>query len=333
MAVLRTGAAIWRIISGVTPILSIIIVSYNTKSLTAQTIESIFDSCLNDSSLCESIEIIVVDNASTDGSVEYLSQVYSDKIVLIANPTNAGFAAANNLGISHANGENFLLLNSDTIIQSGTLRRILDVLESDVAYGILSVKLLNPDGSYQPQGGALPTLPTLAAWWLWPLPGQLPGIASYQEERDLGEGKTIVQTGWVGGTAMILRKTTFTAIGGLDEAIFMYAEDVEYCLRASKSGIKVGVIPDCSIVHIGSASSSSDRARIGEIIGLRYLLEKHSSMHEALLFRGILVLGAVLRYLLFGILGGNIKARRMASEWIHVATAPSLQAVIHERQT
>lgn len=292
--------------------LSVIIISYNTKKLTAEAVSSVLSQ-----KEVDTLEVIVVDNNSSDGSVTYLKEKFGSKITVIAQSTNDGFAQANNVGISRAKGEYLLLLNSDTVVRSGALRLLLDAATSNPSYGVLSPRLLYKDLSYQPQGGQLPTLVTIAAWWLWPLPGVIPGISPYQNLEDpLRTGDAIYKTGWVAGTAMLLSRKVIETVGTLDENIFMYAEDVDYCLRVAKAGFLVGVVTRASVIHYGSASGSSHLSKVGEIKGLRYVLSKSHSRLHAVLIDAIFVTGALLRYLLFGILKGDNQSRKLYSDII-----------------
>ncbi|MBP9700217.1 glycosyltransferase family 2 protein [Candidatus Woesebacteria bacterium] len=288
-------------------LVSVIIISYNTKKLTADAINAVLAQ-----KGVENVEIILVDNNSTDGTVAYLKEKFKSKIIMIAQSTNHGFAQANNVGISKASGKYLLLLNSDTLMLPGALLRFLDVANANPDFGILSPRLLNPDHTYQPQGGQLPTLLNIAAWWLWPLPGLFPGILPYQNLQDPANGtQPIMKTGWVAGTAMLLQRAVVEKIGNLDEHIFMYAEDVDYCVRANRAGFRVGIVWDAEVLHYGSASGSSHHSKVGEIKGLRYVLSKtHSTLH-LLLVDLIFVIGALLRYLLFGILKGDTSSRKL----------------------
>lgn len=287
--------------------LSVIIISYNTKQLTADAIHSVL--AQKD---IDPVEIIVVDNNSSDGSVAFLKEKFKSKITVIAQSTNHGFSQANNVGISTATGKYLLLLNSDTVTLPGALHQLLIAADSNPQYGILSPRLLNPNHTYQPQGGQLPTLLNIAAWWLWPLPGVFPGIEPYQNSIDPSRGsERIMETGWVGGTAMLLRREVVEKIGILDERIFMYAEDVDYCLRSRNAGFRIGIVSTASVMHYGSASGGSHHSKLGEIKGLRYVLSKSHSRLECLLLDAIFVIGALLRYLLFGILKGDTKSREL----------------------
>lgn len=296
----------------VRPLLSVIIVSFNTKKLTTQAITSLFSASKKRHDI--PLEIIVIDNNSSDGTVAALKKDFGSLIHIIANADNKGFAGANNQGFHQAKGEFFLLLNSDTIVDE-SLFVLVDALKSDKTLGIVSGKLLNSDGSYQPQGGQLPTLLTITAWWLWPLPGKLPGIGAYQDTSSLTG--SIVERGWVGGTAMLVRRSLYESIGGLDEGIFMYGEDVEYCYRAHLAGYGVALLPSSQILHYQSASSGKENALLGEIHGLLYIFAKHHSPLSLSILRLILVWGSLSRYLLFGILEHNSAKSKLYMKVLH----------------
>ena len=155
--------------------LTIIIVSYNTKKLTLQTIETAWQEAQSSPTLAKRTEIIVVDNDSKDGTVKTVRDTFKSKnISVISNKHNKGFASANNQGIKKAKGKYIILLNSDTITQKGGLNTLVETFErfplddttSTLAseqdlidkLGILTPTLLNPDGTLQPQGGDLPNL-------------------------------------------------------------------------------------------------------------------------------------------------------------------------------
>lgn len=289
---------------------SIIIVSYNTKKLTTQTVASALGTG----------EIIVVDNDSHDGSPEYLHNVFGNKIKVIKRYTNGGFAKANNEGIQSSTGEYILLLNSDTIVRDDAVTKMAEALDENPNFGLISCRLLNEDGSYQPQGGALPTLANIMAWWLWPLPGNIPGIRAYQNMQEVlrysgdtrrTHGDLIFKAGWIGGTAMMIRRDLIEKVGYLDEKIFMYAEDIDLCIRAQKAGYLVGILASSEITHLGSKSAGSHNALIGEVKGLQYLWKKHFPAWQGFILAVVLMKGAMLRYLLFGILGGDRKARTL----------------------
>ncbi len=309
--------------------LSVIIVSFNTSKLTLQSIEAVLAELLSEDSLRDQSEIIVVDNHSIDGSVGALKKIvnsYSSKInfQLILNSENRGFASANNLAIKQARGHFIFLLNSDTILQQGCLSKMIRTL---IKYpvnnltsalsshkgqldrlGILAATLLNPDGSIQHQGGRLPNLLTVTSQMLFlddlPFIGKL--FPSSQETgraaRSLitTDDGQVRQKGWVGGTAIMIRREVINEVGLLDENIFMYGEDMEYCLRSHHKHWDIAIDPNAKVIHLGSASSSSHQALLGEIKTYLYIWAKHMPHWQRRFLKLILWMGINLRLLIFG---------------------------------
>ncbi len=291
--------------------LSIIIVSYNTSTLTLQTVNSIFFSLEKEehSFLRKAdVDVIVVDNHSVDGSIAALEKEFGTHIRILKNDENVGFARANNQGVKEACGQFVMLLNSDTVVHPGTLDTMVKTLQERQDVGIVAASLHNLDGTYQAQGGALPTLVNAAAWWLWPLPGIAPFISPYQDSRE-PISDHFWERGWVGGTAMMLRKDLYENVGGLDENIFMYAEDIDLCFQVHEKKLKILISLAAWVTHIGNASGSSTHARLGEIRGLLYVFSKHKPQWQGILLSLVLVVGSCQRYLLFGILRMNREAR------------------------
>lgn len=290
--------------------LSVVIVSYNTRDLTSHAIDSVF-------STYKEVEVVVVDNNSHDDSVSHLKKKFGNKIRVIENKDNVGFARANNQGAHKATGEYILLLNSDTVVHPGALSSLVSNLESHPDVGILAANLRNPDGTYQPQGGSLPTLFNVKLWWLWPFPGNFPGVASYQDAKP-PQSKELLCRGWVGGTALAMKRELYIRVGGLDEEIFMYAEDVDLCIRITALKLHVAIDGNAWVTHFGMASGSSSKATLGEIKGLIYLFQKYKTSGEVFFLRGILLLGSLLRYVLFGILKGSSESRRLYSQAVAI---------------
>ena len=258
-------------------------------------------------------EIIVVDNNSRDDSVEMLEnlkfKIENLKLKIIVNNDNLGFAKANNQGIKIAEGKYILLLNSDTIVKDRALEKMVSFLEKRKEFAILGPKLLNADGTPQPSLGKFPTLPVAAAMLFLEhfLPASLLRVRwSPKNER---EGD------WVMGAALLLRREVYEKIGGLDENIFMYMEEVEWCFRAKKAGFRVYFYPQAEIIHLGRGSSKSGKKEpILQIFrGLIYFYEKHqpSWKKEILLF--LLKLKANLSFFL-GILTDNSYLKKTYGE-------------------
>lgn len=273
--------------------LSIIIVNYKTKAITGDCLKTIKRS---KDSLKK--EVIVIDNGSEDGSIEYLRKHFP-WAKIVDGRGNLGFARGNNLGAAKAKGKYLWLLNSDTLVKKTTIQTLFDYAEKHEAQ-IASCRLLNKDGSIQPQGGGLPWLWRLACWMLFiddlPLIGKM--IKPYHEN-DLNWFKIDQLTGWLAGTALWVKRDLYKKLNGLDKNIFMYAEDVDLCLRASKQGVAVHYFAKPAITHLGQASGSSRGAILGEYKGLIYLYQKHFGPLKTAILRVLLKLGALLRKAIF----------------------------------
>lgn len=299
--------------------LSIVIVSFNTQELLADCIGSIKEHTKG-----VDYEILIVDNGSQDGSVEWLKE--EKGIEAILNKGNLGFAGANNQGIKKATGRYILLLNSDTELKENSLAKMIRWMDEHPGVGIATCKLLNPDGSTQANGGSFPTLLRVFLWGTFlddiPLISRL--LGSYHPHPHIGEKDSREhQQDWVSGAVFLIRKEVVKDLGGLEEEFFMYAEDVEYCLRAKKGGWEVWYIPQTSIVHIGSASSKGNSVKfsgkslgkekgiLGEFDGLKRFHKKYYPSWQYPLLVMVLKLAAFLRILVFGILGRQKQAWRI----------------------
>lgn len=273
--------------------LSIIIINYKTRRVTADCLNSIKRSTDKVDK-----EVIVVDNGSADGSAEYLRQKFPRFKVYDAG-ANLGFARGNNFGFKRSSGKYVWLLNSDTLLKKTTIQKLYHAaLSHDSA--IASCRLLNQDGSLQPQGGYLPDLWRLKAWMLFiddlPIISRL--FPAYHVNRT-SYFKKNRHPGWLAGTALLIRRDVYQKLHGLDEKIFMYAEDVEFCLRAAKLGIKPDYFTAPALTHLGQASGSSRGAILGEYKGLTYIYKKHFPKTQQIILKILLKLGAALRVIIF----------------------------------
>lgn len=276
--------------------LSIIIVSYNTKKVLEDCLQTIAAS--NDTL---KKEVIVVDNASSDGSLEMVKNKFS-QYKAIASGANIGFARANNLGVKQAQGDYVWLLNSDTLLQPDTITQLMELVKKNRSQ-IASCRLLNKDGTIQPQGGFLPALGRLAAWMLFI--DDLPIIKLFfkpYHQNLISFFQQNQHPGWLAGTALLVKRRLYNQLHGLDKDIFMYAEDVEFCLRAAKKGVRLDYFAAPQLTHLGQASGSSRRAVLGEYEGLKYIYQKHQAKWEYPFLRLLLKIGALLRIIIFGII-------------------------------
>ncbi len=276
---------------------SVIIVSYNTCADTLRAIESVYKHTKR------SVEVIVVDNNSSDNSVKEIKKKFP-KVLLLAQKENGGFSKANNIGAKEAKGSYLLFLSSDALLSAHALNMLIETLEKDSSVGACSGMLLNSDGSIQPQGGALPTLLNICLWMFFidDIPIITTLFISYQQ-RALEFFQKKRTTGWIGGTALCIEKDFFNAIGGWDEKIFLYGEDTELCLRIHNEKKRIMIVPAAKITHLQNKSTGSSKsALVGEILGLVYIFKKHKSKTSVAMLQWILRIGIWLRIILFGIL-------------------------------
>ncbi len=298
--------------------LSIIIVNFNTKKITRECIESLIKTTKN-----ISYEIIVVDNASDDGSVEALNKLKTrnSNLGLILNKKNLGFGKGNNQGLKVAKGRYLLLLNTDTMFSSNVLGEMVSWMDNHEMVGAASCALKNRDGSLQGTGGYFPHLFKIFAWMFFlediplldrlirpfhPMHGQSP---FYKGE---GQFKTAHEKDWLTGAFFLIRKEVVDEIGYIAEDYFMYTEEVDYCYRIKQKGWKIWYLPKWSIVHYGGASSTAEFPILSEYKGIKIFYKKHKPSWQTPVLRMFLKSGAFLRIILFGILKGKEAAKTYA---------------------
>jgi GT2 family glycosyltransferase len=254
--------------------LSVVIVSWNTRELLRGCLWSVV-SCQSSSSMmpktdnCKlKTEIIIVDNASTDGSAAMIRAEFP-ATTLIVNTENVGFARANNQGIRASSGRYVVLLNSDTVVPPGALAALVAFMDAHPAAGAVGPRLLRPDGAPQPYAfGGDPTLGYLLRR----------GINRLLLRRPLHDWTTdAVQTvDWVSGACLMVRREAIDQAGLLDENIFMYFEDNDWCLRIRQAGWQVYYDPQVAITHIGGQSvARNPAARRAYRASLRYFYARH----------------------------------------------------------
>jgi len=286
--------------------LSVVIVNYNSGKMLAKCISHLQKSnyFLKNK---EKAEIIVIDNASKDESIEILHKKYP-RTKIIRNSENSGFAKANNQGIRQALGKYVLLLNTDAFIREDSLNVLIDELVKNDQTGVVGCKLLNSDGSLQQSLGYFPSLIKIFLWMFFL--DDIKFINRFLKPYHLKEEGFYLKRrhiDWVSGACMIVRRNSINKAGFLDENLFMYVEEVEWCFRIKKKGYDVLYTPLTEVKHLKGRSSieKSTAGLADEFIGIKYLYKKHSSKIQLILVRVILKAGALLRMLIFGIIAHN----------------------------
>ncbi len=306
---------------------SVIVLSYNVKDLLRACVDSIVK-------FSEGVdyELIIVDNASTDGSRELLREMQDAgfrtqegrklDLKIIFSKENLGYARGNNLGIRQAKGEYILILNPDTLFLENTLLVMKKWMDEHDDVAVSSCQLLDFEYKISPTGGYFPTLPRIFFWafFLDDLPVITKLVRSYHPHvssfwgaqrvqnllgtgRDSGHGRNDgVYAGeffpdWVTGAFFMVRRKAMDKVGLLDEKMFLYGEELEWCLRFKAAGWKVGYTPITKIVHLERRSSGGlpRNAVLGEFKGLRYIYGKHFAGWQQIILGGLLDLAAALR--------------------------------------
>ena len=231
------------------PDLTIAVVSWNTRDLLAACLRS-----LPVGAPAHPIEVVVVDNASTDGSAAMVRASFP-AVRVIDTGSNIGFAPACNRAWPEARGRYFMLLNPDTEVRPGALDRLIGFMDAHPRAGLAGARLVDPGGTPQHSAQAVPSvgLTLLEAARVHKL---LPRAA--RARRLLGAYWTCdrsVEVGWTWGTALVARREAVVEAGPLDESFAMYGEDLEWCLRMRARGWQVWHCAEAEVVHHGGASS------------------------------------------------------------------------------
>ncbi|MBK9249479.1 MAG: glycosyltransferase family 2 protein [Ignavibacteria bacterium] len=240
------------------PQLTIIIVNYNVRDFLLQCLRSIERAATH-----SDVEIIVVDNHSSDGSSEYIKPLFP-LVQWIDLPENVGFGKGNNIGISHAQGEYTLLLNPDTILSDDTLDTMLAYMNSHPEVGISGCKVLNADGTFQVQcrrGFPTPWVSFCKLFGLQNLFPSSPIFAQYNQTFRSENEEYYVDA--LIGAFMFCRTSMLQSLHGFDEDFFMYGEDLDLCFRASMEGWKTSFYPATSIIHF--KGESTRRSSMNEV--------------------------------------------------------------------
>jgi GT2 family glycosyltransferase len=292
---------------------TIIIVSYNTRELTVDCIQSV----VRQTSFIR-YEIIVVDNVSADGSAEAIRTNFPD-IKLICSPENLGFARANNLAAKYARGRRLLLLNPDTVILDHAIDRLHDFARSNPRSRIWGGRTVFADGSLNP-----------ASCWrrmtLWSLfcnatgLNSLKGSSLFNSEGYGGWNRDSVRAvDIVSGCFFLIDKDLWEELHGLDPVFFMYGEEADLCHRARQFGVRPMITPSATIIHYGGASETDKTdQRIKVLASKVTLIRRHWSAPLAFAGQLLFLLSALMRLAIYGPLAalmGRPDLRRNAQTW------------------
>ncbi|MHB1270925.1 MAG: glycosyltransferase family 2 protein [Thermoleophilia bacterium] len=284
--------------------LSIIIINWNTRELLRECLEH-----LQRGTRGAVFEVIVVDNGSTDGSADLVSELFPD-YKLIRNIENRGFASANNQAIRESKGAFIALVNTDTMVSPGSLAAMTNYLKkySDVAAA--GCQLVDGSGRRQISGGIAPSIKAAVSQTLF-LPsisfGRIPGIfvSGYDSRR-------VLSVDWLCAACMVVRRHAIDQVGKLNEEYFMYAEDMEWGLRMRAGGWKMHILPWIKVTHYGGASSATpDKIQTLWLDGICRVARKYQNREH---------------YIAFGVILSFAYAVRSAGLWMLAGVSRSKKA-------
>ncbi|NJN98102.1 MAG: glycosyltransferase family 2 protein [Anaerolineales bacterium] len=287
------------------PDISIIIINWNTRDLLAECLESLYKTISG-----TSFDIWVVDNASTDDSVEMV-QTRFPSVQLILNRDNVGFARANNQAMIASQGRTMLLFNSDAVATPGAVAALMQIIEAHPQAGIVGAHLVNPDGSFQASHSPFPHL-----WQEFLILSGLGRLiyGRWYPSRGPQEAKGPQPVDYVEGACLLVRREAFEQAGGLDEGYFMYAEEVDWCYSMRRTGWQVWYQPAARIIHYGGGSSRNRRTqREADLYRSRVrFFRKHYGDAAALALKTLIYLLTAIKVITHGtlrLLSGNRRGR------------------------
>ena len=272
--------------------LSVVIVNYNVKYFLEQALYAV-EKAMG----MLSVEVIVVDNNSVDGSVDMLQKKFPS-IKVIANKENKGFSFANNQAIKMSQGEYVLLLNPDTVVEESTFEKVVNFMDLHPDAGGLGVKMIDGSGNYLPESKrGLPT-PAVAFCKIFGLSALFPKSRMFGKYH-LGflDKNQIAQVDVLSGAFMLLRKTVLDKTGLLDENFFMYGEDIDLSYRITKAGYKNYYFPETCIIHYKGESTKKSSVNYVFVFYRAMIIfaEKHFSKQNAKLFSNLIHLAIYFR--------------------------------------
>jgi GT2 family glycosyltransferase len=284
--------------------LSVVVVNYNGERWLGPCLRSLW---LQFDALAEAgmqAECIIVDNGSSDGSLALLAREFP-QARLLANDANRGFAAANNQGFQAAQGDCVLLLNTDTVFYSG-LARLLELARSRPQIGAAGPGMVDGQAAPRDSWGYFPTLGRLALTMFFLdrlarlTTAVRPFVVRPHHKEFRARWGDVHAVDWASGACLLIRRDVLEQVGPLDERIFMYNEEVEWCYRARQAGYAIMVTPHALVAHWGAGGGEWRQWKGPDAVtnayrSFLYLFHKHAPAWQGPLLRLVLAAGAVLR--------------------------------------
>lgn len=296
--------------------LTIIVVSYNTREITLECLRSVRAETHD-----LDYEILVVDNASSDGSAEAIRAEFPD-LSLDALDTNLGFAAANNHAAWRAQGEYLLLLNPDTVVLDGAIQKLFRFAQHYPERGVFGGRTLFPDRSLNPSSCWARITPWSVFCSTTGLTAAFRGSEFFNPEA-FGDWQRdeIREVDIISGCFLLLERSLWEELEGFDPRFTMYGEDADLCLRAGRRGARSVVNPEATIIHYGGASEPVRADKLVRLYKARaQLMQRYMGPLSFRFCVGMRILGTGLRYLVQRLrsLGGSSARQDSAAAWADV---------------
>lgn len=292
------------------------IVSYQTRELTLEAVDSVLSS--------EGVDarVFVVDNASSDGSADAVRARFPSAVVLEAG-TNVGFGRANNLAFAEAEAPWVLLLNSDArFADPGGLAALVDALAGDPGAGVVGPRLESPQGVLEYSVRAFPSVSAELAGGTGAHRLLSGAWRSRRLGREFRDHAVAGDADWLTGACLLVRREVIEQVGGFDPAYFLYGEELEWCWRIREAGWRISFRPEVRVIHRRGASSGagggpSQRAMRLALAGEAYAVRRHRGVAYLTAFWGARLIGFAAEALLQGVVGlvGGDPARRSRAAW------------------
>lgn len=287
--------------------LSIAVISYNTRDLLLACLQSVQDRTTD-----VDYELIVVDNASRDGSAEAVRARFP-QVTVIANAENDGFAKACNQAAAVSSGRYLLLLNSDTVMQKHTLRTMVTCLDQHLDIGAVSCLQRDEHGQLLRSCFPFPSLRDHVRY-AEALPAIVKRLVGTISPADFRQSQDV---DWANGACLMVRKALFARLGGLDERFFMYFEDVDLCRRVQQLGYRIRYVAEGEVVHLIGRSSRTNRHGLNkqwELSRIRYV-EKHFAQPRRFLMKSWIALGVMRKLLMTACSQASDRRQQLQMMW------------------
>jgi N-acetylglucosaminyl-diphospho-decaprenol L-rhamnosyltransferase len=288
---------------------TVIIVSWNCREYLRRCLAS-----LHEEGNRRTCEIVVVDNASTDGSVDMVRADFAG-VAVMENTRNVGFAAANNLVLRNITTSSVILLNPDTVLLPGALAHLVAFMGTHPHVWAAGPALLNGDGSPQRTGVRFPSIWNLLVESVF-LDRLFSTSRLFGRHRELYADPAVARAvDYVQGSCLIVRKEAIDRIGGLDEGFFMYFEETDWCYRMHREGGEVWYVPDARVIHFGGGMTGhyDEQRLVYYYRGLKLFYRKHHGYASSLVVRVIIGFRAILRMVVWTLVGAFTPGLREAA--------------------